>query len=187
MSWLAGRMPRKRHRHRHARAGVPILCVGSAAHGMIIPMLASGPGTWGCLQCAEQRAPAVCLLRRLGPSVLTQSLGAARRDLNPHLQRGVPSASGTVWRRKTAGALALSQLSYGRSKRVANHTETQGRNTLRSQTALVDPSTEKVDLPTKKGPRPPTCSGARSGDGAPRESTARLRITSPWLLPSLIE
>jgi hypothetical protein len=26
-------MQRKRHRHRHARAGVPILCVGSAAHG----------------------------------------------------------------------------------------------------------------------------------------------------------
>jgi len=78
-------------------------------------------------------------------------------------------------------------LSYGRSKRFANHTETQGRNTLRSQTALVDPSTEKVDLPTKKGPRPPTCSGARSGDGAPRESTARLRVTSPWLLPPLIE
>jgi hypothetical protein len=33
VSWLAGRMRRKRHRHWHARAGLPILCVGSAAHG----------------------------------------------------------------------------------------------------------------------------------------------------------
>ena len=31
VSRLAGRMQRKRHRH--ARAGLPILCVGSAAHG----------------------------------------------------------------------------------------------------------------------------------------------------------
>jgi hypothetical protein len=43
----------------------------------------------------RERALAVCLLRRR-PNVLTQSLGAARRDLNPHLQRDAPSACGTA-------------------------------------------------------------------------------------------
>jgi hypothetical protein len=79
------------------REQVFLFCVlGLLLTAMIILMIALGPVTWAVSSMRRERALAVCLLRRLWPSPLTQSLGAARRDLNPHLQRDAPSACGTA-------------------------------------------------------------------------------------------
>jgi hypothetical protein len=95
VSWLAGRMQRKRHRHRHARAGVSILCVGLLT-AMIILMIALGPVTWAVSSMHRKRALAVGTIAPAMTECAHSKHWCSQTGLEPASPTRFDSASGTA-------------------------------------------------------------------------------------------
>jgi hypothetical protein len=162
VSWLAGRMQRKRHRHRHARAGLPILCVGSAAHGHDHTDDRIGAGHLGGVFNAQRKSS--------GGLSIAPAMAECAQSKPWCSQTGLEPASPTrcalgVRPGLTADKALLAwrspKLSYGRS--IPKLT------TSRRKCAPVSKRAygcfhRKANFPTEKRPlRPPTCSAAHLG------------------------
>ena len=116
VSWLAGRMQRKRHRHRHARAGVPILCVGSAAHGHDHTDDRIGAGHLGGVFNTQRKSSGGLSIAPAMAESAHSKPWCSQTGLEPASPRDAPSASGAALLQiKPCLRGESPKLSYGRS------------------------------------------------------------------------